>query len=86
MPCPYNIQDDLASIKHLTDELISAVQAGNRKQARQLALSRDLICDKIRHLVAYPLPDYAEEELQKAVSNWAADFNEFLRWYGDDEA
>lgn len=85
MPCPYNIQDDLASIKHLTDELISAVKAGNRKQARQLSLSRDLICDKIKEFYADPLPDYAEEEMRKAVSKWAADFNEFMRWYDDED-
>jgi len=86
MPCPYNIQDDLASIKHLTDELIDAVEAGNRKQARQLSLSRDLICDKIKDLIENPLPDYAVEKMRKAVSKWAADFNEFMRWYDDDEA
>jgi len=86
MPCPYNIQYDLASIKRLTDELLDAVEAGNRKQARQLSLSRDLLCDKIKHLIADPLPDYAEEKMREVVSNWAADFNEFLRWYGDDEA
>jgi len=46
----------------------------------------DLLCDKIKHLIAYHLPVYAEEKIRKAVLMWVADFNEFMRWYDDDEA